>query len=387
MSSYTSDSDLPTAESYRRYHRRFLLGVGSLVAFLTVVNVSVDPFTIFERFHGDMFDTVRAHSRPRIRNSVLAAQGDYDVALIGSSRVIYAFEMGHSDFGGRRAVNLGVPRTSIVELEQIFRSVCQTSPTAEVFLCLDFHAFEREREVPAAFDRSRFSPHYNPVDFYVDKMISHNTSRRSVNVLRRWWKDEDPDVIGEIAVEEIARGFRGVDSVFGGFSIGPEQRAALERIIVEARTHPGGTQILLLPLHATYLEGLRVSGVWAEVESWKRLVVSAAAESIPVWDFMTYSKHATVPLVSEIDPPPAAEWFHDPSHISRAFGSLIRDRVIGKSEEAGGGRVTRANLDEQLAADRRARDEYAERCPDEVRWVRTQMGRTAEDSAHSAGNR
>ena len=162
----------------------------------------------------------------------------------------------------------------------------------------------------------------------------------------------------------------------------------LQRIVADAQQENIELILAFMPFHARLAESMRAVEIWDDFEQWKKDVVlliegeasAANRKPFPVWDFTGYNSITTEPVPLQSDKKTRMQWHLDPSHVSRATGDLMQNRILntdGPRRKDFGQLVTSNNIDSYLQRSRKARKRYANKFPDDVKEVKRKAAKTA----------
>ncbi|MEM7263871.1 MAG: hypothetical protein AAF488_17925 [Planctomycetota bacterium] len=380
MSSSTSNfetfpNEASPRPSYRRYVRWAAATVAVVFFAVATLNVLVDPFRVHPNLRVTALDRYRSDARPRVHNSLVARKGDYNLAFVGSSRAQRAFDPESPAVSRYRAVNLANPATSLAELVDVVATIRAAAPDASIVLGLDYHAFHRARTLPQTYRVSFFSPTVHPAEFWLDKWISQNTTRRSIKIFRRWRRDRRPAEWTPTPAEKVILDFAHGSLLWGNFHRAADDLKLVRRLLPTDSATTGAIHLVILPMHASLLETLDHRGLWESFEAWNRELTEVAEGAATLWDFATYSAPARLSLPrSPKDPAPEYRlWFRDPSHITATFGTRLLEAILDAEPNAAewGSRLTPSSLERHLNTVRTDRELYRSTNTEELRRLQT----------------
>jgi hypothetical protein len=134
------------------------------------------------------------------------------------------------------------------------------------------------------------------------------------------------------------------------------------------------------PSHARQWETIQASGLWAQFENWKRMLVNiveseaAKANATPfqVWDFSGYNSITEEDVPSATDINKRMHYYYESSHYTPAAGDLVLDRIFDYKSPSRtvpddfGVLLTSKNIEAHLVSIRAAREHYRLSHPDDV---------------------
>jgi hypothetical protein len=138
--------------------------------------------------------------------------------------------------------------------------------------------------------------------------------------------------------------------------------------------------LYITPAHALLDgEGIFVSGLWDEMEAFKRKVTNiSAAHNVALWDFSGYNYITTEKVQSPMN------YYWDASHFTEAVGDLMMEQMLmpdSQNTAYFGRKITPDNIDDHLALIRKDRINYLQTGKDDVEWLN---GIYAKIKAHEA---
>lgn len=362
---------------FRRYNRLFLSGAISLFLAVALLNLFVDPFSIYPSFALESLTPYRKIGPSRITSAESLVRTNPDVLLLGTSRTKNGLEVDHWAFGGRVAFNAGLPAGSMEELLQVARLALAQTDVSEIVFFADFFSFNSKRIPIAGFRSSRFSPTFNALDFHLEQTLSLTALSRSKAVISRWRSEKVAMRVKVINRQVIARdmaAFHNDPLLYHEFGEGNEPWQQFTDLVEESKKQGVALKVVLLPVHATMLETLRHAGLWQGWEHWKRTLVDIAGPEIPIWDFQYYGEISSRPVADSEDMVEAMKWFKDPSHALPILCSQVLDRVYGLHDHLDGpmkfGHQLKAETMSAWLEDIRSmRSHYAQQQPKDIQWV------------------
>ncbi len=390
---------------------RWLAGGLALLSGATIaVNVAVDPYGAFRVVTLPGWNTLKYTERSRVGKSHAFADSDADAVILGNSRPERGLDPRHPAWGVRRAFNLALSGSRITEVRDIFAFASRNRPLRQVLLVADIDLFLCD-DPPGVVDESYlpslFNPHRDPLQCFLTLALSWSASGDSWGTLSRNRRGEIPEFTRGFLItappslttpqREIFLGPR-AEAYFIGktyFAADDRRPPGIDRfveIVDECRRRQLPTTVLISPVHARHLEGIRTTGMWPVFEAWKRDLVRATAgggdaPSIPLFDFTTYAGYCAEDLPAAADMITKMQWWIEVSHYTKPLGDLMLARVLGGWDGRDSANpqappfgilLTSDTMEARLQSIRREREEYARRHPDDIREVAAMAERTRE---------
>jgi hypothetical protein len=243
---------------------------------------------------------------------------------------------------------------------------------------LDFFAFADDQPGVGVgnFDKSRFSPDYNPWTYHAQNLVSMYAINESYKVIESALTGVKQAVDPNAAVGELGNGYMFAHTLWSAAQpprAGAQQRIvdsleSFEQILRRARRANVTMTIVFLPTHVLHQEALHRSGKGELIEAWKRRVTLIAQRvgegDIELWDFENYN-----PVTTETVPPigdlkHSMHWHYDSVHFTPEVGKTILDQLLDYSRDKSnelnlvGVRLMPDNIDEYLATVRYQRQAY-----------------------------
>ncbi|MCF7674370.1 MAG: hypothetical protein K9N23_03740 [Akkermansiaceae bacterium] len=395
----------------RRSFIRFLRWLGCLMGgyFLltAILSLTVDPWRInHTRWAVAALDPAREISNTvRVGKAALANRGDWQVVMLGSSRIEIGLDPTHPVFGTRRTCNLAMSAAHLLETIPAGNYLLDRNPQIETLIlgieAGDLHNDWDSRKY-ARFYQSPFADDNHSIERSINQIIGGRSLVDSIATLQRYFDGTKPirSQLGQWLQPNHPANLRQyVESAFEmGFEICEDQwnlrpqilrqqkADLLEKFIILVRQAGIEMHIVVPPQHA--LKQLHPSLDQPETMCWendlraladiciKANAVVATGPPVKLWSFMTFNDYTTIPM-----PEPGAKsqqmpgWF-DLGHAQSKLGDRVLSTIfagrpgadvtsapVGVSLLEGDWNVHRANW---IAAHR----EYCLGNPRDVAWWR-----------------
>ena len=381
-----------------RCFRTYLFTLGGVVlagvAVLLLLNLLVDPLGGYPAISLRAFQRYRAEIVSRPAKAELAARGDFDTLIIGSSRVRAGIPVRHPAYGSARVCNLGLGGTTLSETSGVLDFALRHNPVKRVILAADFHMFSASRTIDPTYEISRFNPHLAIVEYHCRNLLGAHAAGESWSIVWNWWRAKPPPA-GEdgFAPKSLPRA--------------ASQREIFAKRVRESLTAPGaegsfvrsvarletfremvrrcrrdGIELIVFipPVHALQLETIAIAKHGNDFEQWKRDLVRILAEEnatqiVPLWDFTGFTGPMAETVPPADDKATRMKWYLEMSHFTPALGEFVLERLlVGPAHPAGiegefGTRLTPVNIEQHLLRMRNDRAAYVAKNSDEIAWL------------------
>ncbi len=362
------------------------------LALLAIFNLLIDPLGSYPAVALPWLQPSRGHFTGRAAKAEAVAHGNYDVILLGTSRVELGLPISHPAYGSERVYNLGLEGTSLPELAAALDLAIRHNNLKRVIFGVDFLLFSDRRAHRPDFDNSRFNPHLNIFEYHARNLFDWDATVRSWSLIDRLIHRRPPPAAERGFVPRTIPRHMTQRAVFanrineflvnpetyGAYNYSQERISQLREMIRLCRSHGVELTIFIPPVHALQLETARVAGLWPTFEKWKQEATKVVAEEtkdrpLVLWDFTGFTDRVAETVPAAGDRATRMKWYIDSSHFTPALGDLVLDRIFATADanaEEFGVPLVPANVEEQLARLRIDREAYAAAHPDEIEWIR-----------------
>jgi hypothetical protein len=380
--------------THRYYLRLCLGGIVLVLGLLALFNLAVDPLGAYPLTALKIFQSYRGRFTTRAGKAEAVAHGNYDLILLGTSRVELGMPATHPTYGADRVYNLALAGTSLPELDAALDLALRRNHLKRVIFGVDFLLFTDRRASRPDFENSRFNPQLNVFEYHARNLFDWDATVRSWSLVERFKHRRPPSAAERGFVPRALPPRLSQRTVFarriheflvnpetyGDYHYSAERMKELHGIIRRCRSAGVDLAIFIPPVHALQLETIRTAGLWQIFEQWKREAVQAVAEEttdrpIPLWDFTGYRDRVTEMVPQAGDKATRMKWYIDSSHFTPALGRLVLDRMFPQDPSYSdaddfGVPLTPANTEEQLQKLRTDREAYATSHPEEIEWLK-----------------
>ena len=385
-----------------------------IAAAVASINAAVDPYLLFNmpRLAGFNDKKPSVESQERLMKAYEVVRAAPNGLILGTSRVAIGLDTAHAAWPAkaRPVYNLGVAGADPFTSYRYLQHVLAHRGVTVVVLGLDFEYFlvgkKRDRSAPLAFESylsvdrdGRWDPNrrwYHLRDL-AESTLSLEALADSLATLKASRRGETLDLSPSGSLSEA--GFRRETAELGAAPLFAQRNlynirtyrgrtfpqdgagqadapglADLRAIIALCRARGIQLELFAQPMHADLLETLDLLGAWPAYEAWKRELVEVSRGGAPgaavrVWDFGGYDQYSTETLPESSDRGARLRWFWEPSHYTKALGSLILTRIFGGRDTSYGVVLTAETIEARLADVRARRAAYHASRPEAVRRV------------------
>src|SRR5262245_55983968 len=302
---------------------------------IILLNVLVDPIGAYPSLSLRWLEPYRAELTSRPAKAELAARGDFDVLVVGSSRLRVGVPVRHPAYGPARVCNLGLGATTLSETAAVLDFALRHNKVKTVLLGADFHLFSASREIDPTFATSRFNPELEVFEYHCRNLLGSEATDNAWSLLRLRLTGRPPPegengfvpkyVPTKASQRDLfARRIRSSltdPGAEGSFRRSEQRLETFRQMIRNCRTNGIGLVVFIPPVHALQLETIRVAGHALAFEQWKRDLVRILAEedaggSVPLWDFTGYSGFVAEAVPPEGDRSTRMKWYLEVSHFT-----------------------------------------------------------------------
>ncbi|NER02756.1 MAG: hypothetical protein F6K17_09045 [Okeania sp. SIO3C4] len=343
-------------------------------------------------------------------------QGNYEILLLGTSRVQNGLNPRSKVFGSKKAYNAGLASAGIYEVHQIidFAQTRKNSRLKTVILGLDFFSFNKKINVSGDFKESRFA-NKNVFITSIPDLLSLQILQSSIDTLKfnyRGNKANYYDNLGtrnrELPNLNHRKLFRQIlsqnmiyQSLYAGFELSDERLKYFNNLIEYCYKHNIELYLFISPVHAKQLETIRLMGLNPQFEDWKGDLVRIIAEQsrknqdklpINLWDFSGYNT-ITMETVPPLDSENQMKYFIESSHYKKIVGEKILVKILNLPKDDKdeypqdfGVLINQDNIETHLTKIRNDSKIYQKNFPEEIVGIK-QLIKETEEKRLSSLNR
>jgi hypothetical protein len=371
------------SESFPRHLRNLFFAIGSALVLIAALNLVADPYQSFRCCNSDSLRKAAAGYGTRMGKGEMLARHDWDILLLGTSRVEAGLDPAHPAFAGSRVYNAGLPGADYPELDQAARTAMKRGTLKRLILCVDLFCFDPARHSTADADQSLITPGLNREEYFLANLLSLRATEASVETVRGAVHHAQARdyPLGLFAPHQTPGSHRRSDWPLGGAlrltlpagidrpnppPLSDERFKSLAALLDDTSRAGIGVEVVHLPMHATGLEGYAALNIWPVYEQWIRRLSAVVTEHnrrfpdrpAAFWDFCQYNAVTTDPAFEK------SAWFYDSYHLKVPLGNLVIDQIMGfaSADQPAipdlGLLVTNSNVEAHLAELRRDRETY-----------------------------
>lgn len=399
----------------RRPFARFLRWLAALVAaffaLTAILSTTVDPWRINQtRWSLASLDPAREISNTvRVGKAALASRGDWEVLILGSSRVEIGLNPSHPVLAGKRVVNLAMSAANLHETVPAGHYTLDRNPQLTTVL-LGIEAGDLHNDFDSRkytrFHQSPFADNNRSIERGINQVIGGRALADSIATLQRHFKGTPPkrSPLGQWLQPNHPPDIRGyAETTFQmGFENSADQWnlrpqvlrqakvALLTGFLRRARAAGLDVRVFLPPQHALKqihpTEDAPTSMAW-EIDLEALATICREVNALPskgppvqLWSFLTFNEATTRPLPQPGDASMRMPGWFDLGHGQPEVGNHVLETLFADQEASTGPSAYGFNLldgdrDAQRAAWIEGHRRYcAERAAD-VAWWRALVAR------------
>jgi hypothetical protein len=375
-------------KDYRRYIVSFFIlllfeGLG-----ISLFNWFIDPAGVTTSSTIEGVNNVKTAKEKQVRlfKTVAIAQIQPRAIVVGSSRTEFGIDPSHEIFNrSRPAYNLAITGANMYEAKRYFDHALALNPELKkAVIGIDFFMFNTLKKNAQDFREERLEKDYIIPTDWVNILFSINNFQESINTIKT--SSKNPNEVGyfysdgrrnaDFYIKQIYQSASGKDlfrTVLRRndflspndsekvYDLSDDFLQAFSELIESCKINKIDCTVFISPSHVTQWESIRVGGMWATFEEWKREVVKIT----PVWDFSGYNSITSEPISRKM------KNYFDSSHYRKEVGDLVLNRMfevnIKEVPQDFGVWVTEDNIDRHLMEMRSQREQWAK---DNREWVK-----------------
>ncbi len=391
--------------NFKRYVILFTATVAGLMALLAGINILVDPYGMFALVRIAGFNASETRmSYGRALKSIQVCRDEYDVLLVGSSRIMFGLNHRSAALAGHKAYNAGVYSLTLEELGPTTEYAAACLPLNRVIIGLDFEAFVVDQDLGKDFARSAFAGQ-GSLRTILGMILSHKMLKDSLGTIRDNMAGKVPLYRGhgffdypktDIPFQRrIEANLRRMVAKFKRVSTrryDPGDMAVISRAIERLDAETERVDIFIQPVHAIRMELYWRLGYSADYAAWLKDIADLVEtlnrkarrkRNVRLWNFSGFNSITSAPALA--DGTAAGHWYFEDSHYRPRTGDLILARIMGVAPERVpvprdfGSLVTPLNVDAEFAKIREGREIYIGSRPLETKLLERLMGKAAPD--------
>ncbi|MBT8422111.1 MAG: hypothetical protein KJP03_03240 [Gammaproteobacteria bacterium] len=331
-----------------RYGCWYLGTLAVLLLLVAAVNFVVDPlgrWRVIDEVGFNKFK-VAAKRDSRVGKAVSLRECDYDVVLLGSSRVESGLNPTYAGLPGR-AYNSGLKAATIYELERLGLYALKHQSPSLMIIGLDFFAFNEQRVTYDDFgisplpERLQIWPLFRYLVSLENLYNSYQTvfwnSRRNAQecAYNGFRKNRPRRLPISEEFSKLVEDFLSNPDMYGDYLQTDAYPNRMRDLMIELRSAGVDVRPFISPMHVVLLEAIGRQGIDDKFSDWKREMVrivveaNAATPSLPpmqLWDFSGYNTITTEPVP---DDDADMYGYRDPSHYRQHIGVMMIDKMLG----------------------------------------------------------
>jgi hypothetical protein len=362
---------------YSRFYAVLITVSLSILAFIALVNIIVDPYGVFNSPLIEEFNQSKPWKVVQVRlfKAIEITQIKPKTILLGASRTYVGLNPQHPALNRyTQAYNLGLNSANMYEMKRYFQHALANQPDLNlVVLEIDYFSFYLNGENTPDFLENRLERNsILPQDLF-NSTLSIDALNNSISTILHNYRESQKFLfvkgMVDVAVPNQPISIPTFTQFLSNHSyyISPNYLKDFEYVVKTCHDRGIELKIFISPIHVLFLENLRASGNWPMYEKWKREIVKIS----PVWDFSGYNSITTEKYSDRV----VMKNYTDVSHYTIPVGNLILNRLFNYQEETiprdFGVLITPTNIESHLDKINTERQVWAKQNPDVVKFIGT----------------
>lgn len=351
----------------KTYLRTFTIALLGMFIVMGMFSYVLDPYAVFgvESVSGLNERKTAAADKGRMIKSYQVIQQQPQVLLVGNSRIEIGLPKTHQFYRGP-VFNLGLPGASVMmQYDYAWHAIKSTKSVREIVIAIDFVDFLSvgSSEKPPVNGSWQTRLHYTlstdsvsvtRSDVQLKEQLSFLLSKSAIEdtfltLVQQRWEVNALDATGfndgllyhhVVRAEGFAALYQQKQHELNTRLANPKLRLDTQSnefrvfsLFLQRLANEGlEVSLFINPYHYPYLDVIANNGLGDEFKKWKEWVADIAIHfQIPLYDFSIQSPLVMQPLVTPSRNIDDNQWFWEPAHYRRAFGTLILDVLTQKN--------------------------------------------------------
>ena len=380
---------------WRRYGLFYIGALLCLCAVVAVVNGTIDPHGRLLIVDREGFNQAKiSPDNNRSGKARHLRQCTYDTLILGTSRTESGIRAEQPAFEGSRAYNGALKAATMYEMRRVADYALANQALQTAVIGLDLSSFNTKDQGLDDFDESPFADSI-ALGAWVRYLVSWKTLQHSWytwkwnydgNTVTCKDRGEYTPRVGAQASPNVRTAFdfvlkRYASGLYPDFTLGEQHLADFAATINTLADADVQVYAFISPMHATHLELMREMGMLDKFDNWRRKLLSIVEatnkrvgnnNTVQLWDFSGYNKITTETVPNPLESA-VMQWYRDSAHYNHDAGDILMSQVFGIPSPEPGIRLTSANIDAVIAAERAQSDAYRAANPSEIKRLQEML--------------
>jgi hypothetical protein len=384
--------------SPKAWVRRFFIAFSCLAVLVTALNFLVDPYDAFGAISLEGLNKNKYYDSDRIGKSIRLSRDQFEVAIVGTSRVQIAIDPRADELSGLSAFNAAMVETNLQELAKVWSFILQHQTRLKLLIFgVDFLTFSDKRGLARQFSESLYAENSSQIAAYLRVLYSPQSVMRSLSTIVKNVRSEPPIVWAghrskrlvevnhrRLFEEILSSNFFVNRETYACFGLDRARIKLFEQMLRDAAERQVKVYAFVPPLHAWQHVAMKMLGLDSVYREWVRELLAVSEKvrtetggDIELWDFGGFNEITTEPIPEDTTGEMQHYW--ESSHYKARTGSLILERMLRRQERAAGFGVllSSSTIGGQLAQMELDLQRYYDGFPEEIDRVRAIFDATA----------
>lgn len=324
--------------NYKKYNKRILTALLTVLAILALLNFIVDPFYIFKIISIENFNKYKPEIKRQVRITKIIdlklTKEPVSAIFVGSSRTDGSFDPEYyKKLTGKTAKNMAMQAISNSESIKLIKGCLKIHPEIDtVYLGLDFFRFNKREANSTKTINISDNPkltlqEFNPVILSFDTIYS---SVATVISNAQGIKQMQDNGLGIVVPNPnifalFYHRLSQYKETYKNYDLSLDEINKIKDFVEYCKKNKINLVLFINPIHTTQIDVIYEVGVWNEFEKWK----TELAKVTPFYDFVYVNKINSEKIT------PDMKYFFESSHCTRNLGNLEIARMTGKINDYG----------------------------------------------------
>ena len=318
----------------KKFNIIVLVSLISLLFTTALINIVVDPFSVFDtpilyRFNKIKPELKRQERLTKVVYGILN-KNKFNAIILGSSRVDYGFDPEYYfKKTVNKAYNLGIKATGAAEAVEIVKKIIQkNSKLKQIIIGVDFFAFKKP---PEYLNKNKNNSISTKLSDFASILLSSDALESSINTILYNFKTPNNNIYDPNGLKIMKKDHNAYDEAL--YEIGaymndelfyknykPDSRGFNDLKELMSICHKNNIKLIVFvnPINVAQLQAIRTSNNWQNYKNWKKNLSLIT----PYYDFSGFNFVTIEPLNKNM------KYYIDSNHYLKNTSHLMINTFI-----------------------------------------------------------